>query len=86
MRHPHTKKWFREELYFPSDVIDRDTYETWEKKGAKSAWDRAKERVDILLAEYQPPSISAEVKTELRDIATRAANLAGMETLPPLSF
>ena len=86
LRHPHTKKWFREELYFPSDVIDRDTYETWEKKGAKSAWDRAKERVDILLAEYQPPSISAEVKTELRDIATRAANLAGMETLPPLSF
>ena len=43
---PHTKKWFREELYFPSEVIDRDTMEAWEKKGSKSTWDRAKDRVN----------------------------------------
>ncbi len=86
LSHPHTKKWFREELYFPSDVIDRDTVETWEKKGAKSTWDRAHDRVNDLLENYQPSPISDEVKKELRDITTKAANKEGMEKLPDLSF
>ena len=84
--HPHTKKWFRKELYIPSEVIDRDTLEAWEKKGAKSTWDRAKDRVESLLAQYQPSPISDEVKKELLDITTKAANKAGMEKLPDLSF
>jgi len=84
LSHPHTRKWFREELYVPSDVIDRDTVEAWEKKGSKSAWDRAKERVDSLLSNYQPAPISDEVKKELREITTKVANQAGMEKLPEL--
>jgi trimethylamine--corrinoid protein Co-methyltransferase len=86
LSHPHTKKWFRKELYYPSEVIDRDTLEAWEKKGAKSTWDRAKDRVESLLAQYQPSPISDEVKKELLDITTKAANKAGMEKLPDLSF
>ena len=86
MSHPHTLKWFREELHFPSEVIDRDTTEAWEKKGAKSTLDRAKERVDSLLDQYQPSPISDEVRKELRKITTRVAKQAGMENLPKLSF
>jgi len=86
LSHPHTRKWFRKELYIPSEVIDRDTLEAWEKKGAKSTWDRAKDRVESLLAQYQPSPISDEVKKELLDITTKAANKAGMERLPDLSF
>lgn len=86
LSHPHTKKWFREEFYIPSEVIDRDTLEAWEKKGAKSTWDRAKERVDKLLPQYQPPPISDEVRKELRHITTKAANKVGMQKLPALSF
>jgi len=84
LSHPHTKKWFREELYIPSDVIDRDTVEAWEKKGSKSAWERAQDRVDQLLAKYQPSRIADDIKKELRDITTRAANKAGMKELPAL--
>ena len=84
LSHPHTKNWFREELYIPSEVIDRDTMEAWEKKGSKSTWDRAQERVDSLLEKYQPSQISDEVKKELRDITTKVANNAGMKKLPPL--
>jgi trimethylamine--corrinoid protein Co-methyltransferase len=84
--HPHTKKWFRKELYIPSELIDRDTLEAWEKKGSKSTWDRAKDRVETLLTHYQPSPISEEIKKELRDITTRAANKVGMEELPDLSF
>ncbi len=86
LAHPHTMKWFREELYIPSEVIDRDTLEAWEKKGSKSTWDRAQDRVESLLTQYQPSPISDEVKKELLDITTKAANKAGMEKLPDLSF
>jgi len=84
--HRHTLRWYREELYIPSEVIDRDTLEAWEKKGSKSTWERAQDRVDSLLTQYQPSPISDEVKKELRDITTKAANKAGMEKLPDLSF
>ena len=84
LSHPHTRKWFREELYIPSEVIDRDTLEAWEKKGSKSTWERAQDRVNDLLAKYQPSPMSSEVKKELRDITTKAANKAGMKKLPSL--
>jgi trimethylamine:corrinoid methyltransferase-like protein len=73
-------------LYIPSEVIDRDTLEAWEKKGAKSTWDRAKDRVETLLTNYQPSPLSDEIKKELRDITTKAAIKTGMEVLPDLPF
>ena len=84
--HRHTLKWYRDELYIPSEVIDRDTLEAWEKKGSKSAWERAHDRVNSLLTQYQQSPISDEVKKELRDLTTMAANKAGMKKLPDLSF
>ena len=84
--HPHTMKWFREELYIPSEVIDRDTLEAWEKEGSKSTWERAQERVKSLLKEYKPPAMSEEIRKELRDLTTKAANKAGMKILPEISF
>ena len=84
LSHPHTKKWFRKEFYLPSEVIDRDTVEAWEKKDSKSAWDRAAERVDVLLSQYQATSMADEVKKELRQITTKAANQFGMKDLPRL--
>jgi hypothetical protein len=36
-----------------------------EKKGSKSTWERAKDRVNSLLTQYQPSPISDEVKKEL---------------------
>jgi trimethylamine--corrinoid protein Co-methyltransferase len=86
LRHPHTMRWYREELYIPSEVIDRDTLEVWEKKGSKSTWERAQDRVNSLLTQYQPSPISDEVKKELRDITTKAANKVGMKKLPDLPF
>jgi len=83
--HPHTLKWFREELYIPSEVIDRDTLEAWESKGSKSTWERAQDRVVSLLAKYQQPPMSEEVRKELHDITARVANEAGMAKLPELA-
>jgi len=81
---PHTLKWFSKELYIPSAVIDRGSLDGWKRKGAKNAFERATDRVNELLATYQPSPISDELRTELRAIATKAARQFGMDELPPL--
>jgi trimethylamine---corrinoid protein Co-methyltransferase len=81
---PHTLKWFSKELYLPSPVIDRATTDGWLRKGATTAAERAVDRVRSLVSAYQPPAVSAELRSELRAIATRAAKQFGMVALPPL--
>jgi len=80
----HTAKWFSEEQYIPSSVIDRGSLEGWKKKGAKTAWERAEDRVDHLLTQYKPSPMSEDLRSELRAITLAAAQKFGMEDLPPL--
>jgi trimethylamine--corrinoid protein Co-methyltransferase len=83
---PHTLKWFAKELYMPSAVIDRGTLDGWKRKGSKSTWERAQDRVDELLVTYQASPISNELRAELRSIATHAAQKFGMDELPSLAL
>jgi trimethylamine--corrinoid protein Co-methyltransferase len=82
---PHTRNWFRRELHIPSEVIDRGSLDGWKRRGSKSALQRASERVDLLIAKYEAPPVSAELCSELRTIAAAAARKFGMEHLPPLT-
>jgi trimethylamine--corrinoid protein Co-methyltransferase len=82
--HDHTHRWFKEEFYYPSPVIDRQTSEDWESSGARNSWDRAKSRVDSLLDEGFEPTLDQDLRQELRQITTRAAQSFGMDQLPPL--
>lgn len=81
---PHTLKWFSRELYLPSAVIDRSSLDGWKRKGGTTARERARDRVRQLLAAYTPPPLAAELRSELRAIATRAARQFGLAELPPL--
>lgn len=81
---PHTRKWFRKELYIPSEVIDRGSYDAWQQKGTKSVVDRATERVNDLLNTYQDNSLSDEIRRELKEISLSAARQFGMEQLPEI--
>jgi len=80
----HTAKWFSKEQYIPSDVIDRGSLDAWKKKGAKTAWERAQDRVAALLATYEPSPVSDDLRSELRTITQKAAESFGMDELPPL--
>lgn len=82
--HDHTYKWFREEDYIPSMLIDRREPEDWERAGSLTSLDRARMRVAELLAAYEPTDVSQDLRDELRAIAARAAQNAGMDALPPL--
>jgi trimethylamine--corrinoid protein Co-methyltransferase len=81
----HTRKWYREEQYLPSEVIDRASFEAWKNRGEKSTFERARDRVEKLLPTYQPTEMTEELRQELRAITLRAAQTFGMDALPPLS-
>jgi trimethylamine--corrinoid protein Co-methyltransferase len=80
----HTLKWFAKELYIPSPVIDRGSLDAWRRKGSRSAFERARDRVAELLATPPSPVLAGEVRDELRAITTSAARGRGMQDLPPL--
>jgi len=84
LRTKHTRRWFKREQFIPSPVIDRDYRQAWETKGAKDIVRRAHERVEQLVAAYQPKPLPKEVEEELMAITLRAAKAQGLETLPPL--
>jgi trimethylamine--corrinoid protein Co-methyltransferase len=79
---PHTRRWFREELFIPSPVVDRDFRRNWEAKGSLDATERAHRRVEAIIAAYEPKSLPDEVTRELQAITLRTAQSAGMDRLP----
>ena len=79
----HTQRWFREELFMPSEVVDRVVRGNWESKGSKNAAQRAHERVAELVSEYEPRDLPTEVVSGLETIVMQAAQAAGMDCLPP---
>jgi trimethylamine--corrinoid protein Co-methyltransferase len=79
---PTTMKWFREELYSPSYVIDRDDKDVWMEKGSTTAEERAHRRVKELLADHKPQPLPKEVDQELIKIMDRQAAKHGLDKLP----
>jgi trimethylamine--corrinoid protein Co-methyltransferase len=84
LRQRHTLKWFREEQYIPSKIIDRGSQDAWKKKGKKTTWERAQDRVVALLDTYESPPIADDLHRELRALTLKAAQTFGMDNLPPL--
>ena len=84
LSNPHTRKWYREEMYLPTEIIDRGSMDAWEQGGSKSTFERAIDRVDLLLGEYEGPYLSQDVSQELKNITQAAASGFGMQELPAL--
>jgi trimethylamine--corrinoid protein Co-methyltransferase len=70
----HTMQNFRKEHYLPKFMV-RQPYESWEKEGAKSAMDNAREKVKEILAKHQPrlldPTIEKELEAYRKMVAER---------------
>jgi trimethylamine--corrinoid protein Co-methyltransferase len=60
----HTARHFRKEHFIPN-LLPREPYDAWEKAGARSALDRAKERVREILAKHQPRELDPAMEQEL---------------------
>ena len=79
---PHTKKWFRKEVYMPSDVIERGSLEQWRANGKKTAFDRAGEQVDRILETHEVEPLGAEVLKHITGLMIEEGKKVGMDKLP----
>ena len=68
LSHDHTLKWFREEQYIPSKIIDRSTNEEWINKGSKTIGERANETVTKLLSKYPGVTLDKDIVKDLTKI------------------
>jgi trimethylamine--corrinoid protein Co-methyltransferase len=66
LKHPHTRKWFRREQYFPT-IFDRRKYEDWVRRGRKDATQRAHERVEEILRDYWPEPLEPDIRKRLEE-------------------
>jgi trimethylamine--corrinoid protein Co-methyltransferase len=67
----HTRKHFRQEMWFPT-AFDRRRWEEWWADGAPEMADWAHERKGEILAEHHPPAPEAELVREIDDIVAAA--------------
>ena len=66
----HTLKHFRERWY--PDLFERMSYHSWLSKGGKDLAERAKEKIDAILAEHTPEPLPAKTRERLREIVLGA--------------
>jgi trimethylamine---corrinoid protein Co-methyltransferase len=81
---PHTRKWYREEHIFP-EILDRDTYDTWENEGKRSLADRAAQKVSEIIKTHDPPPLASDIIKELHAVMAQDAEANGLEKLPDLN-
>jgi trimethylamine---corrinoid protein Co-methyltransferase len=79
----HTFQWYRRELYFPSEIIDRNTRSAHQKKGAQNARQRAHDAVRRILETPDDGMLEDDHKRmELWRIMKDHARRNGIDHLP----
>jgi trimethylamine--corrinoid protein Co-methyltransferase len=64
LKHPHTRKWFKNEIYFPT-VSNRLPHQAWIREGSKDSASRAREKAREILKTHQPVPLPDEAEREL---------------------
>jgi len=78
----HTRKHLKEQIRFPSAVIERAPLGRWREEGESTLGARASLEVERRLAAWTPSRLPDEAKRALRERMGHAARSAGMEELP----
>ena len=68
LKEKHTSQKFRDEQFFPSDVISRLPPDSWKSAGSKDFMTRSKEQVDKILSEHIPKPLSNESDMQLDQV------------------
>jgi len=78
----HSRRYLREEHYFPGSVIDRANRPRWQAEGARTLGERAHARVGELLDSYEPSAIGDDKKDALVALMEAEVGRHGQERLP----
>ena len=68
LSHPSTLKLFKKELFFPSEIITRETREDWKSKGTTSSRQRAKEKINKLIQTPSSHQLEQDQEKALNDV------------------
>jgi len=82
LTHPHTLKWFREEIHVPGKVIDRRARGEELLAELPTAEERARQEVDRLIPQQIEPVLNADLLRELDWIMEGELKGAGAPGLP----
>ena len=82
----HTRRYLKEEQYFPGKVIERANRARWLEEGAWTLGDRAKSEVERLVSEYEPSRLPDSVKNELTRLMQAEAEKFGVDKLPAIEL
>jgi trimethylamine--corrinoid protein Co-methyltransferase len=77
-----TMQLFQKEQNMPGAIIDRDSIRGWKAGGSLDTFDRAKVRVNQLLASYKRPELDPVQESQLHAFVLDLAKQAGAESLP----
>jgi trimethylamine--corrinoid protein Co-methyltransferase len=78
----HTRRYLRQEHFFPGTVIDRANRARWIEEGGQTLGDRAHGQVQKLLNSYQPPELSSDIQKSLIQLMENEAGKYGQGKLP----
>ena len=67
LSHEHTYKYFRDVL-FQSNLLTRDNYDNWVKKGSKSMGDLIKEKVINILESHEENRLNEDAEKEIKEL------------------
>ncbi len=72
MADQHTRKHYREDWY--PQLFERRNFDAWEKAGAKTMRQRAREKTLDILEHHKPEPLPADVKQQIDQIVERAGS------------
>lgn len=78
----HSRRYLKEEHYFPGPVIDRTGFERWQERGSLTLMQRAAKERQRLLEIYPHSLLPPDIEHELTGIMEQAARRCGMDRLP----
>lgn len=78
----HTRKYLKEEHFFPGTVINRANQGRWVEEGSLTLEQRARTRVSELLESYEPTALPVDTRRELESLMRTEAQKFGQEQLP----
>ena len=82
----HSRKYLRDEHYFPGPILDRANRARWKEEGSRTLSQRARDEVERLLAAYEPSPLPDDIKAELTRLMQAEARRHGMNSLPHSSL
>lgn len=72
LAHEHTVSHFRKELWLPSQLWTRDTYDSWQQNGATNMENRAVSYVDQIIVQHHVEPIDPHLEREIDHIVMMA--------------